>query len=179
MKLASIIMPAWVSASLFAVAPAASAEPASVELGVDRPGADYFSVEIGADFNICKTMCEDDARCQAYTYVHPGVQGPSAVCWLKSAAPPPQASGCCYSGVKQITREIAWDRPGGDYSDFDLPWWAGSAECEAACWSDARCVAFTYVRPHYQGPNPRCWLKDVIPAPTPTSCCDSGTINWR
>lgn len=155
------------------------AAPASEEVAIDRPGADYMSFAVAADPGLCRSACEGDEHCQAYTYVHPGEQGQSAVCWLKSAAPSPVESKCCYSGVKQVTRELAWDRPGNDYDSFDLPWWATAAECEAHCWSDPKCVAFTYVRPHVQGPNPRCWLKDQIPAPTPSSCCDSGTINWR
>ncbi|WKB51795.1 PAN domain-containing protein [Eleftheria terrae] len=180
MKTPSFVMSLLaIPVALAALASPATAAPASVEFGIDRPGADYARFELSPDYTLCKSACENDARCQAYTYVHPGVQGSNAACWLKSAAPLPQASGCCYSGVKQVTREIGWDRPGSDYTNFDLPWSATADACEAYCRGDARCVAYTYVRPRVQGPNPRCWLKNRIPAPTPNGCCDSGTVNWR
>lgn len=153
-------------------------QPTNVEYGTDRPGADYRNFVTEPDYNICKTACENDTRCQAYTYVHPGVQGPRARCWLKTAAPGPVSSGCCYSGVKQFTRELGWDRPGGDYANFELPWWATVDTCANYCKNDPRCVAFTFVRPNYQGPEPRCWLKNVIPDVVPNAACDSGIKAW-
>ena len=157
----------------------AHSAPTNLEIGTDRPGADYTSFNVAPDVYVCKAACENDDKCQAFTYVHPGVQGPSARCWLKVAAPNPISSGCCYSGVKQITRENGFDRPGGDFRNFDLPWWATAEECASHCRSDTRCVAYTYVHPNHQGPNPRCWLKNSVPNPVPNATCDSGTINWR
>lgn len=75
--------------------------------------------------------------------------------------------------VESFALETNTDRPGMDYSSFDL----GSANpslCEQACNSDPDCRAFTYVKPGVQGPNARCWLKNGIPTATPNDCCDSG-----
>ena len=69
--------------------------------------------------------------------------------------------------------EWGWDRPGGDYTVFDI----GSADpatCQGACVGDTRCLAFTYVAPGVQGLRPRCWLKNVVPPRVPNPCCASG-----
>ena len=75
--------------------------PASVEPNVNRQGYDYagFALE-AANPDLCRTTCEQDPFCRAYTYVHPGIQGPNAMCWLKSAAPLPAADPCCISGTR-------------------------------------------------------------------------------
>ncbi|TIS54664.1 MAG: hypothetical protein E5W93_14520, partial [Mesorhizobium sp.] len=78
----------------------------TAETGVDRPGHDYdrFDLEATiAGFGPCKSACESDANCKAWTYVKAGVQGPKAICWLKSAVPPPSPNGCCVSGAKAQT----------------------------------------------------------------------------
>ncbi|RWM38868.1 PAN domain-containing protein [Mesorhizobium sp.] len=75
----------------------------TAETGVDRPGYDYdrFDLEATiAGFGPCKSACEADTNCKAWTYVKSGVQGPKAICWLKSAVPPPTPNGCCVSGAK-------------------------------------------------------------------------------
>jgi hypothetical protein len=66
---------------------------------VNRPGKDYKSIELpSADPALCRRACDGDAQCRAYTYVKPGVQGPSARCWLKSEVPPGMRDECCVSG---------------------------------------------------------------------------------
>ncbi|MET3596223.1 hypothetical protein ABID26_005640 [Mesorhizobium shonense] len=78
----------------------------TAETGVDRPGHDYdrFDLEATiAGFGPCKSACESDANCKAWTYVKAGIQGPKAICWLKSAVPLPTPNGCCVSGVKAGT----------------------------------------------------------------------------
>ena len=65
------------------------------------------------------------------------------------------------------------DLSGGDYSKF----WAASADpqlCQAACRADAKCAAWTYVKPGVQGPQARCWLKSQVPQATQNECCTSG-----
>jgi hypothetical protein len=72
------------------------------EPNVDRPGSDYFSAWLdAANPSLCETMCLHDARCLAYTYVKPGVQGPKARCYLKTHVPGSQRNACCVSGVKE------------------------------------------------------------------------------
>ena len=60
---------------------------------------------------------------------------------------------------------------GGDYKGFD-----GSTAglCEAECKRDPKCRAWTFVKAGVQGPQARCYLKDVIPAASSNSCCASG-----
>jgi hypothetical protein len=75
--------------------------PTSLEPNVDRPGQDYSSFELPRpDVELCRSTCDNDARCVAYTYAHPGIVGPNAACWLKGAAPPPVANPCCISGAR-------------------------------------------------------------------------------
>ena len=66
------------------------------------------------------------------------------------------------------------DRPGSDFSNFDLP--APNPElCRDRCAQDPKCKAWTYVKPNtVQGPNPRCWLKHAVPRKRPHTCCVSG-----
>jgi hypothetical protein len=66
-------------------------------------GSDYDSLALEqADPKLCRAACAADLKCKAYTYVKPGVQGPQAVCFLKSAAAPASASDCCVSGVRTM-----------------------------------------------------------------------------
>ena len=105
-----------------------------------------------------------DARCVAFTYVNPNVQGPNARCWLKNAVPNPVANPCCTSGVKGERGGGAWgapppppppapmgpgfeqnvDRPGSDFQNFDLPE-PNPALCRDYCLRNGLCRAFTYV----------------------------------
>lgn len=70
--------------------------------------------------------------------------------------------------------EIDADRFGGDYAGFAVK--PDHIElCEAACRTDLKCLAWTYVRPDAQNPQARCWLKSYVPAMSATTCCVSGT----
>ncbi len=73
------------------------------------------------------------------------------------------------------TTEVDTDRPGMDYTNFDLPS-PDPGLCENACKEDPNCKAWTYVKPGIQGPQARCWLKSGIPEPAKNSCCVSGVI---
>jgi 1-phosphatidylinositol phosphodiesterase len=83
---------------------AAEAAPGAVppfELDVDRPGYDFQHLDLPQPrAELCRAACLREGRCQAFTYMNPGVQGPSARCWLKTSVPPPTPSNCCISGVK-------------------------------------------------------------------------------
>lgn len=155
-----------------------------VEPGADRAGSDYRNFEVGnADLRdqpelICQTACQKDAQCRAWTYVKPGVQGPKARCWLKTAVPAVRANNCCVSGV-MTGIEQGIDRAGSDYRNFEI----GNADlrdqpelaCRAACRKEAQCKAWTYVKPGIQGANARCWLKTAIPIARVNNCCTSGS----
>ena len=68
------------------------------EHGVNRPGGDFSNIRSDG-FRQCSKDCEEDAECRAWTYVRPGVQGPSGRCWLKRVVPQKRTEGCCISGV--------------------------------------------------------------------------------
>ena len=165
----------------------ASAGPGSAgtfESGIDRPGGDYTSFDLpSANPGLCRQRCADESRCRAWTYVKPGVQGGNARCWLKSSEPPAVARACCTSGVMgkggghQVVGalETGTDRPGGDYTSFDLPS-ADPGLCRQRCADESRCRAWTYVKPGVQGNKARCWLKSSEPPAVKRGCCVSGLM---
>ena len=184
MKLFKFIfmLPVAVAVAVLA-GPAITQSTVSVEYNVDRPGYDYRQFDLpAADPNLCRNYCASDGQCRAFTYVVPGVQGPYARCWLKTAVPPPASRNCCVSGVKAAGPVVApsiagveynVDRPGYDYRQFDLPA-ADPNLCRNYCANDGQCRAFTYVVPGVQGPYARCWLKSAVPPPVARNCCVSG-----
>ena len=88
--------------------PIASATADDFERGIDRPGNDYrppidleFKKGTLLTFEMeCQGLCAKDSKCQAWTMVKPGVQGPKARCYLKNAAPAQRRNNCCVSGVR-------------------------------------------------------------------------------
>ena len=77
---------------------AALAQPV-IEENTDRPGKNFKKVQLRAgDVNECIRLCAVDRECRAWTFVKPGVQGPTAVCFLKNPAPDPRPDRCCTSG---------------------------------------------------------------------------------
>jgi hypothetical protein len=177
-----------VALALVAASPA-FAQP--LERDTNRPGNDYTHVDLAApEPERCARACEVDARCRAFTYVAPGIQGPAARCWLKDAVPAAHPDRCCVSGVKGAPPvavlqpavvgaalapglERDTDRPGANLRHFDLP--ATDPElCRSECERDPACGAFTYVHPGVQGPRARCYLKSGAPAAVASPCCISG-----
>ena len=158
---------------------------ASAQSGFDRPGGDYarFTLPTG-DPAVCAARCERDARCRAWTFSYPGTVLQGASCWLKNRVTPAVANPCCVSGVKGAglveTRpgpvEQAIDRFGGDYRNIELTSDPTGESCKKACDADNRCRAWTYVRPGYQGPAARCYLKDKVTRPRRKPCCLSGVV---
>jgi hypothetical protein len=72
----------------------------AVEPNVDRPGGDYKRTE-NSTKALCRSACDGDAKCQAWTFVNPGVQAASGVCYLKNKEPDAFTNNCCTSGVSQ------------------------------------------------------------------------------
>jgi hypothetical protein len=71
------------------------------EFSVDRVGGDYKNFDYPEQSpEICKTACEGDNRCRAWTYLRPGYGTPISRCYLKEhvTRPRPQQP-CCISGV--------------------------------------------------------------------------------
>ncbi len=72
-----------------------------IEYSIDRFGGDYRNFDTATDAGgaACKSACEADSRCRAFTYVRPGYIGGSARCYLKSRLTRPRSKPCCISGV--------------------------------------------------------------------------------
>ena len=75
-----------------------SSDPA-VQPGIDFYGNDYDRRPLAvAAFGECQRLCSEDNRCAAWTYVKPGFQLASAVCYLKNPIPAARNDNCCVSG---------------------------------------------------------------------------------
>lgn len=75
--------------------------------------------------------------------------------------------------INQPAFQVDLDLPGLDYSHFDLPT-PRPRLCQDACFNDARCRAWTFVRAHVFGPRSACWLKMGVPEARENNCCVSG-----
>jgi hypothetical protein len=158
---------------------------AKAQVGFDRLGGDYTSFPVRpADPALCAARCERDSRCRAWAFSYPATENAAALCWLKSRVPPRAPASCCVSGVRGAgvvephdqSTEFAIDRIGGDYRNFELPADPSGKSCASACDGDAKCRAWTYMRPGYGGPSATCFLKDRVTAPQPRPCCISGVV---
>jgi hypothetical protein len=159
--------------------------PAEGQVGFDRPGGDYATFPMrSGDPAQCAARCDRDARCRAWAFSYPATESASAVCWLKSRVTPRVASPCCASGVRGTglieprsgAIEFGVDRYGGDYRQIETAMDATGKSCQAACESDGRCRAWTYVRPGYVGISAVCFLKNRITRPIRKPCCISGVV---
>jgi PAN domain-containing protein len=158
---------------------------AHAQVGFDRPGGDYTSFIVKpADPTQCASRCEHDSHCHAWSFSYPITENTNALCWLKSEVPARVPAPCCVSGVRGAAVveprsgavEFAIDRPGGDYRSFELQPDPTGATCRTACDAEARCRAWTYVRPGYVNPAAQCVLKDHIKPPHRRPCCISGVV---
>lgn len=151
----------------------------ALEWNKNRPGGDYNHFPLVVPLpQQCEVACNGDAQCKAWTYVKPGIQGPLAQCWLKNTVPAKVSDNCCVSGKKPApaaTLDFNTDRPGHDFTNVTLPSGSGYKACRTLCNADSACKAWTFVKPGYQGSNPRCWLKNSVPAKVSSACCTSGT----
>jgi hypothetical protein len=84
-----------------------SSGTATLEVNVERQGSDYRSFDVASGRpEECRDTCVTEPPCVAFTFVNPGIQGPSARCWLKSAVPAATANPCCISGVKNAAPQL-------------------------------------------------------------------------
>ncbi len=146
----------------------------SFEPNVNRPGGDYHSFAIRGGPEACQATCDHERACAAWTYVRRGVQGPSAMCWLKSSVPRASGDGCCVSGVTR----------GGGYSQAPrrdeanccpnnmLVCPAGRHFC-ASPEADARAGRGQPYNPAWQAApgDTRCCPNSMLVCPTPRRFC--------
>lgn len=147
MKLLASIL----AAALVAVLPV-QAQP--LEYNINRPGSDIQSFDLQRPSpELCRDACNGNADCRAFTYVNPGVQGPSARCWLKGSVPEAIQSSCCVSGVKRALPTFSPPMINGMRVDRCLYWAqqcdepAASAFCRSQGWSRASNWAWEYTMP--------------------------------
>ena len=81
-------------------------------------------------------------------------------------------------GADILTMEDGVNRAGSDYRNFSLQR-PDPRLCREACARESRCKAYTYVKPGFQGPAARCWLKYVVPPPSREKACVSGVKTRR
>jgi hypothetical protein len=78
-----------------------------VEFNTDRPGFDYKNLDLtlsglvslpgkGPNYNTCKSACENDSKCSAWTYSQ---RYRTKICWLKSKIPAANTNPNTISGV--------------------------------------------------------------------------------
>jgi hypothetical protein len=167
------------------LAVAAFPGPGHAQSGYDRPGGDYTNFVIrSGDPAACALRCEREGRCRAWSFTYPSANNTAAVCWLKSRVTPRTEDACCVSGVrgaavlepKRGPLEFSIDRIGGDFRNFEVAPDATGAACADACKGEARCRAWTYLRPGYHGAAARCFLKDRVTPPRRRPCCISGVV---
>lgn len=103
--------------------------------------------------------------------------------FLKYAVLPAFALGAVVIAVPQVadaakppqmTVEKNTDRWGSDYRRIvmDKP---QANVCRKTCQDDARCMAYTFVKPGVQHPTQAiCYLKHSKPPKTQNNCCESG-----
>lgn len=114
---------------------------AGMEDNTDRPGWDYQRLVLGnlGVPNHCQDRCKAESdRCRAWTFVRRGVQGPSAVCYLKTAQPDAKANACCVSGLNKKVVGLGKKPPA---SSGDGPDAAAPDEPDAPPPSASRCLA--------------------------------------
>lgn len=153
------------------------------------PGGDYKNIELkpGEPCEKCMEECLKDPNCKAYTYVKPGVQGPNAMCWLKSSVSNIVNDTNCISGVKEIKVELVKiadepdisyheniDIPGNNLRYFDLGKGETCQKCIEESMKEKKCVAYTFTKPGFQSPFGRCYLKTAANHLVENKNCISG-----
>ena len=189
------ILPSWRARRRYVAASAAIAlsailigtlqiVPTVAQVHYDRPGGDYTHAPVrSGDPAVCALRCERDARCRAWAFAYPTGTG-AATCWLKNQVSSRVESADSVSGVrgagviepKKGATEYSIDRNGGDYRSIDQPSDPTGLSCKTACEGEARCRAWTYLRPGYGGPAAKCFLKDQVKPPRRRPCCISGVV---
>ena len=77
-----------------------AALPPVIRRGVNFPGMDISGQDTANDGGTaCARICVANTQCRAFSWVRPGVQGPSAKCWIKNGVPAGNADPNVNSGT--------------------------------------------------------------------------------
>jgi len=91
----------YLGGTLLPMASHSTEEKVTYEPNTNRFGGDYKSIDLAtSDPSSCQRSCQEDTKCQAYTYVPPGIQGAVAKCWLKDVEPPMSVASGLVSGIR-------------------------------------------------------------------------------
>jgi Ricin-type beta-trefoil lectin domain/PAN domain len=103
------------SATFNTAAPSPSSSGSTVEFGTDRYGNDYRIFNVPPDnYGACRTACEADDHCQAWSYESSNPQRSNGVCWLKNPAPAAVPKPITTSGVILARTAQSQPAPGTD-----------------------------------------------------------------
>lgn len=140
------------------------------EIGWNRPGMDYANVLV-ASAAACRTTCETDGACAAFTFTPEGAGGR---CRLKNGAPEPFLAwnNAVVSGLANKF-EFGIDRFGAEYAGFAPPE-ARAESCAAACGRDHGCHGWTYEATGVG--TGMCWLRNGTPARSSCAICTTGVV---
>jgi hypothetical protein len=75
---------------------------------VNRPGLDFKNFNTNS-WKQCEAACAENEICWSWSYVRPGLQGPTGRCWLKNRVAHPVADGNAISGVKFRPASVRFD----------------------------------------------------------------------
>ena len=118
--------------TLFVVSATSGLRAGGLEYNTNRGGSDFWNFELDSGADACAAACAGDARCRAFTWVRPGVQGARARCWLKNAVPGATNDNNCISGVMQ-----AASTPGSGPGSAGGAWgvWAYQLGADGVAWN--------------------------------------------
>lgn len=160
----------------------AAAPPITLSAGmadnVNLPGGDYRSAASSGP-QACRSSCQGDNQCVAWTWVKPQQSGGAGICYFKNRVTQQVANNCCVSAVERTAGPSVTlgsgmannvNLPGGDIGQFA----AGQPQaCRDACQRNGSCRSWTWVKPQQVNANGTCFLKNVVPRQVANNCCVS------
>lgn len=113
------------------------------EPGFDRPGFDYRTMWITSNqLSDCRSACEKDSRCRAFTYRHPSATSRYGYCWLKDRIPGMvPKSGYTSGSMDAVASGLTFTT--GGYRYF-TPTPNNPEGCAAYCSTESACRSWRY-----------------------------------
>lgn len=136
----------------------------TAESNTDRPGSDFSSNAATAP--ACRTQCERDSRCKAYTHFN-------GWCYLKNSPGNPVSLVGATSAVRKGPDRLYARRNGHVIQTVDIDY-PQPEECSARCANNPLCESWNYRRPMV-GLKAQCELMSNAPTPVADSLNSTGT----